>query len=115
MNDLSWLIYLADVVGGLRLALGISIFVSIVLIPWACAAGVDLYNIEVHDLPFKSIAAWFLILGLVLIITPSKNTIYAIAASEMGEEVLESETASKAMKAVDAWLDRQIDGGENNE
>lgn len=109
MNDLSWLIYLADVINGFKVAIEVSLFVSIVSIPVGCAVGTHLYNIEVHDLPFKSIAAWFFILGLFLIITPSKSTIYAIAVSEMGEEVLESETASKAMKAVDEWLDRQID------
>lgn len=114
MNDLSWLIYFADVIGGLRVAISVSLFASVFLIPWACSVAGQFYDVEVHDLPFKSIAAWFFILGLFLIITPSQSTIYAIAASEMGEEVLESETASKAMKAVDAWLDRQIDG-DNNE
>ncbi len=40
--------------------------------------------------------------------TPSKETVYAIAASEMGEELLKTPTAAKATKALDAWLDKQI-------
>lgn len=49
-----------------------------------------------------------LVLGLLLVFIPSSKTIYAIAASEMGEEVLASPTADKAHKALDAWLDDQI-------
>ena len=45
------------------------------------------------------------ILGAAL---PSKETVYAIAASEMGEELLKTPTAAKATKALDAWLDKQI-------
>lgn len=40
--------------------------------------------------------------------TPSKNTMYAIAASEIGEDVIKSQTASKAFRAFDAWLDKQL-------
>lgn len=109
MNDLSWLIYFADVADGLEFAISVSIFVSAILIPVSCAVACHDYEVKVHNLPFKSIASWFFILVLLLIAIPSKTTIYAIVASEMGEEVLGSETASKAMKAVDLWLDRQID------
>lgn len=40
--------------------------------------------------------------------TPSKDTVYAIAASEMGERVITSPLGLKAGKAIEAWLDRQI-------
>lgn len=39
---------------------------------------------------------------------PSKDTVYAIAASEMGESVLKSETGSLATQALNAWLKKQI-------
>jgi len=42
------------------------------------------------------------------VITPSRNTVYAIAASELGEEVLKSPVATKAGQALEAWLDAQI-------
>lgn len=48
--------------------------------------------------------------SVVFVFVPQKNTVYAIAASEVGEEVLKSETADKAMTALNAWLDRQIAG-----
>lgn len=49
------------------------------------------------------VVGWFIAAGL-----PSKETVYAIAASEMGEELLKTPTAAKATKALDAWLDKQI-------
>jgi MFS family permease len=48
--------------------------------------------------------------ALIAVLIPSQNTIYAIAASEMGETALKTETGGKAMRALNAWLDRQIDG-----
>lgn len=42
------------------------------------------------------------------IVFPSAPTLYAIAASEVGEQVIKSPTATKAVKALDAWLDQQI-------
>lgn len=42
------------------------------------------------------------------VVFPSAPTLYAIAASEMGEEVIKPPTATKAVKALDAWLDQQI-------
>lgn len=49
-----------------------------------------------------------LIMWLLGAALPSKETVYAIAASEMGEELLKTPTAAKATKALDAWLDKQI-------
>jgi hypothetical protein len=42
-------------------------------------------------------------------LTPSRETIYAIAASELGEEALKSSAATKAQQALNAWLDKQIE------
>jgi hypothetical protein len=36
---------------------------------------------------------------------------YAIAASELGEEVYKSEVGQKAEQALRAWLDKQINPG----
>lgn len=44
----------------------------------------------------------------VAVFTPGRETLYAIAASEMGERALASETGGKAVQALNAWLDRQI-------
>lgn len=39
---------------------------------------------------------------------PTKETIYAVAASEMGETALKSETGSLVTKALNAWLKKQL-------
>lgn len=113
MNNLSWMIYLADVAGDINFVASMVIgagTVSLVLgglfafisagfdeMPgWAKPAGM---NIMIAC----AIAAF---IGTVV---PDKSTIYAIAASEMGENIINTPTASKAVKALDAWLDSQIE------
>lgn len=114
MNDLSWFIYLASVVS----SIGVLTFIVVVLSVLVFLAGlmVILYNTEEWDKSDRdtgmslikySITA-FVVGSLLNIVLPGRETIYAIAASEMGEELLNSETGSKAVKALDAWLDRQI-------
>ncbi len=118
MNELSWLIYAADVAGDVN-AVCATVF-------YGGAAGLALYSVgkgfarvamsRFDDAPVTpSIAAvgkklWLpiLIAGLIGVATPSAGTFYAIAASEMGERALASETAGKAVEALNAWLDRQI-------
>ena len=48
------------------------------------------------------------IAALLAIVTPDQNTLYAVAASQVGEQIVTSKTGEKAAKALDAWLDRQI-------
>ena len=114
MNALSWLIYLASVVN----SVGILSFIVVILSVLVFLAGLTVvcqhtedYEKSERDTGVKmlkhSVTA-FLVFALLLIVLPGRETIYAIAASEMGEELLNSETGSKAVKALDAWLDRQI-------
>lgn len=52
----------------------------------------------------------FVFVGCLLVgsFTPTRETVYAIAASEMGEQALKTPLAGKAEKALEAWLDKQI-------
>lgn len=116
MNSLSWLLYAADVSDSIDWLFNIIQFVSVFGgFFWLFAA---LLMAE-SDADAGAWAVWrktgYALLapaffGSVLLgsLVPEKDTIYAIAASEMGEEVVKSETAGKAMKALNAWLDRQI-------
>ena len=128
MNDLSWMIYAADLVGGLDgTASGIAGIATLAgigsTIGWfALGSNPECYSFEDKEARVANHAAsrqtlakaikWSLIGApaamLVASLIPSANTVYAIAASEVGEEVVKSPTATKAMKALDAWLDRQI-------
>lgn len=105
MNELSWLIYLADLassIGGIAAAvLVIAIIAGTV---YTLAVAIDDEEFKVHSPTLAVIA----VAALVVTVTPSKNTIYAIAASEMGEKALATPVVNKATKALEAWLDRQI-------
>lgn len=115
MNALSWLIYLADVVNSIGILSSIVGFFALLTflagLVVLCANPDPEYDKAEHVASIGLIR-WsttvFIICSLLLIVLPGRDTVYAIAASEMGEEVLNSETGSKAVKALDAWLDRQI-------
>lgn len=134
MNELSWLIYLADVAGqadgmaitGMIAATAVACFCVISWGVYAAMAAMEAYSDDAEREKCRAIAKGFLrpvkLAGTVLVVsavicalTPSKATLYAIAASEMGEQVLTSETGSKATQALNAWLDRQIAGAPKEE
>lgn len=112
MNTLSWMIYAADVVGALNALSGL---VTVVAAPIAGASAAHIFIDEPKGEKLTTARRMIrnnlivtAIFSAICVFTPSKDTIYAIAASEMGEEVIKSPTAGKAMKALDAWLNAQI-------
>ena len=131
MNWLSWLIYLASVVGSINVVVSVCLVLG--LIAYAIVGAFFLLSdsptIWSWDNKEDKLAKYqqrlgyaktFLLrapkymvaLALFAVVIPSQTTIYAIAASEAGETALKSETGSKAVKALNAWLDRQIADGE---
>ncbi len=105
MNNLSWLLYLADVAGkasgasaflvGACLILGL----PAVVFCWGVVADRDMSAKVASFLT----AAWvfvtiFAAVGAILI--PSKETIYLIAASEAGEVVVKSDEAKEIMSGL---------------
>lgn len=109
MNNLSILLYLADVLDDVGTAL-------IVMGVFGTVAGVVLWLLSLakdpdFDVirPYRHTIFYALAAVLASCLFPSKDTMYAIAASEMGEEVLNSGVGTRATKALEAWLDKQID------
>lgn len=115
MNSLSWMIYLADVTGSVAtfmtiVAVSIGILGGTILTISGLVAHADGDDVS-HLWPWGRRIAFVVVpCGLLAALIPSQNTIYAIAASEMGEAALNSETGGKAVEALNAWLDRQIAG-----
>lgn len=119
MNDLSWMIYFASVVGGVNGAIFAVIFGSIIWFVGLQIAGIvaaDWPNADYElasarrSLSFKAFPYFAAAMALQIVV-PSQNTIYAIAASEYGEKALNSETGGKAVTALNKWLDKQIESG----
>lgn len=118
MNSLSWFIYLADVAASMQgLLTGITI-ISSILYPaaWVIYGLVsemesdrqrEAYAVSRRKVTRLAVTA-FLIAAPLNVILPSKNTMYAIAASEIGERVSKTEIANDAVKAVHAWIKKQI-------
>ena len=111
MNNLSILIYLAGASHSLRgllaLVTALSLFACIIATVLAYLSDSEEDNISGRHFLKKFL--WIPILcSLLVVFLPSKNTMYAIAVSEMGDQVLKSPTMSKVRKAIDVWLDKQI-------
>lgn len=114
MNELSWMIYLADVTGTLKVLLFIFIIIAAIILAWRIfTAALDSYGgLEKGEVWAPTKAALWIVgpASIMAAVLPSSSTIYAIAASEMGEKALNTETGGKAVKALNAWMDRQIEG-----
>jgi hypothetical protein len=115
MNNLSWMIYAADIAGDIEGLAGIIAGLSLIafilaVVTWAA----EEYARETCAKAARVAAIVFGIAASIAIAIPSQTTIYAIAASEYGETALQSETGGKAVEALNAWLDRQITPQERN-
>lgn len=113
MNTLSWLIYAADASQNARSVLGSSaaallIFGGIGLVMgWAFVLSEE----KRKSLAIASTVVWatFLIIcGIALIVIPSSKTIYMIAASEAGEQVVTSPEAVEMMGDLKAIIKKRL-------
>lgn len=109
MNNLSLFIYLAEIVENLRFFLQL----FVVLFPFFGAIGSIIYKGESIDnvLPNWWIFTFFFILFIavtLLVFLPTKTTLYAIAASELGEDLLKSELGQTVTLSLENWVKAQL-------
>lgn len=113
MNQLSWLLYWADVASNLGkffVIFGMVAFITFcVMMIVTLLDDYDSVNRKtekaVRLIRYSPVPALLL---LAAVFTPSRETMYAIAASEYGEQLLHTKTATLAEQALNAWLERQI-------
>lgn len=109
-TGLQFLIYAADVADSLN---AYSAIVVLLAAPAAVAAFVldNAGDDSKGGFSFK-LAKPFIIAMIALlsvnVLVPSKGTLYAIAATEVAEVVVMSETATKAVEALNRFLDAQL-------
>lgn len=125
MNQVSWLIYLANVagnLGGFLIFIGsVAILVGIVYFICACGFLSELGRWEENDAKIKAMKTFrdqrrnatlnivlAAILWLCAAFMPSSNTVLAIAASQFGEQLMHTKTANLAEQALNSWLQKQI-------
>lgn len=116
MNSISWFLYAIDVIGNLKfLAAAVTLAVAL-------AWGVLNITVPVTDgevLAWKDFRYWWtrgvvviLISGAVYSILPSRSTLYAIAASQVGEQIAQNQAvqglAGDATRALQQWIRQQM-------
>ena len=123
MNSVSWFIYTAQVAGSLGSLFcflgGSLMFLCMCrfVFPRVVNFMDDREKKDANFLPplpvsraFMGLAVGFLVIGNLM---PEKKTMYAIAASQIGERVASSDAvqglAGDATKALQQWIKRQID------
>lgn len=106
MGDIIWLMYLAGVVSSFGTVLGVATMVALGF------AGIARLATAVNDEPCPASVKPALIIAascaVIASIIPSKTTIYAAAAVAAGDKALATPTGDKAVRALNAWLDKQI-------
>ena len=124
MNSISWFLYLAsfaDKITGIAAVWGIllSLVVVMATVAWIvvfCTAAADkdaekTLTLTTHI--WKVFVGWLIVMGVLYSVTPDSKTMYAIAASQVGEQVVKSEAAqgiaNDATKALQQWIKRQLD------
>lgn len=119
MNSLSWMIYAADVCSNIGFPAALFSIIGVVaaivstIIKSGCADSESYDDKMAHRISasVQKAAIPIAIIALTMsVLVPTKDTVYAIAASETGEEILKTREATRARAALNAWLDKQIGG-----
>ena len=120
MNSLSWLIYFAGALGSLS---NYIFFLAISFIFGSGAAiGISALAMAESDLTYEGWRAFIRIpirliiigflLGFVICIIPSKETVYLIAGSEVGAQLIQSKQVSgvvdSSLELVKAKIDKEL-------
>lgn len=107
MNSVSWFIYVAQVsqsIGSLFVGFGAVILICCVAYTVACA--IEYGEARFARTRFFVLGATLLVIGNLM---PHQNTMYAIAASQVGEQIVKTEIATDATKALHSWIKKQIE------
>lgn len=111
MNTLSWLLYLSSVVGSLKVVSAIIIVVGILgffIVLMLIGDAFDDNQLKQLQSIIKKIVAGVIISAIICVFIPPRSTMYAIIASEMGEQALETPLAQKTLKLIEQYLDSNL-------
>jgi hypothetical protein len=112
MGSVIWLLYLADVVGSVSALLSVARVLTIVGCGGYLFIAAMMNDCADKKLPLMSATRPYLIGAAISLavacLLPSKETIYAAAAVSAGEKALNTPTGDRAVRALNAWLDRRI-------
>jgi hypothetical protein len=115
MNHLKLMLYLADVCGNVQGELNfLSGICCVSSIGWCLTFIAMLAEDEEEEKRWRIwrkvgyfLIPFALVVNLLSSVIPSKNTVYAMAAIDVGQDLAKTPTASKAVAALNAWLVKQ--------
>lgn len=121
MNNLSWLLYLADVLPGVGSNIGFFVFFGILFSGAAYGFGFAATTFEKEDKELiaagkaarkfgRNIFLPACVIGLLISAIPGKNTFYMIAASEAGEQLIDAPETQRYLSDIKEILDKKIAG-----
>lgn len=119
MNLLTIFLYLADIFGNLQGVLIMFALIGGAVIAIAVVMGAINASEsrgeerEVHKAFAKKAATWswaVLVLAILSAIIPSKDTMYLMAGSEVGEMVVTSDAAKEVVNKVSLAIDKMLEG-----
>lgn len=124
MNMLTWFLYLADVLGNFSIVLHLAyifyfVFGAVTYIVMSLSAAGELYEAEINKAKKARIEFFSkyarprniviaIMIMLVANLMPSTKTMYLMAASEIGEEVVMSEYTKNLYEKIDKFLETQL-------
>lgn len=118
MNNIIWLVYLADIAGSIVRIVNVVIMLSLLLLLVtafisAMSAGENnegIYGFKqrIKQLYFKPIIITCCILAAIGCFIPSKNTIYIMAGLSVTQKISETPEAKKALGLLNLGLDKAI-------
>lgn len=118
MNSLSWFLYAADVIGNIGFVFALGAVGSCIFCAACCAGQLISEGQMSEDCPnvwkyWWRCAIAAVVFGVLAGLFPSRNTMYAIAASQIGERVAMSDQVqgitNDATKALQGWIKKQIE------
>lgn len=115
MNSLSWLIYLAQVLtslGYLFVGMSIILLIAAAIGVLAACTAYDEDDIKMGRKVARVCVLLCVLCAVVGNVLPNKETLYAIAASQLGERIVQSgevkELSNDAYAALRVWLKKQV-------
>lgn len=103
--SLELLIYLFNVLDNLSNAIGvlfaIGLFALAMYTIFLCAE--DAWGDRTHTSVYKKAVVALAIMVTILVLIPSKGTMYAMAAVSMGKEAIATDVGQKVLKAAEEW------------
>ena len=114
MNQLSWLLYLAglssDLSGFFGFVAAILVFAGFISMCVAMSDHADhSTNVSAVRWFWWVLFPAFFVCALLSVALPERDTVLAIAASEMGEKLLETPMAGRVGQALEAWVNKQLE------